>query len=138
MAKAIRAVAMGFRSGYDLSQAHTLPDVVCPTNHLKVRLHHFVQLISGGTAPSQAAGEAKLGDVFVAALRMVERGEDPDRVLAHAADYYEAIGYRWYHALMAVSGPVVTLALAAIVGFITVALFTPLVTLINSVTESIS
>ena len=68
---------------------------------------------------------------------MVERGEDPERVLGHAADYYEAIAYRWWHALAAVSGPVVTLAIAAIVGFIALALFLPLIALINAASEAL-
>ena len=137
MAKAIRAMALSIRSGSEQSFAHALPTVVCATNHLRHRLEGFAQAMAGGIAPSTAAQAAGLGDVFVCALRMVERGEDPQRVLGHAADYYEAIAYRWWQALMALSGPLVTLALATLVGFIALALFTPLVALINAVAESI-
>jgi len=137
MARAIRAMALSMRSGSAQSFACSLPAAVSSTNHLRRRLDHFARAIAGGVAPAQAAQEAGLGDVFVCALRMVERGEDPQRVLGHAADYYEAIAQRWWHALMALSGPLVTLAIAALVGFIAVALFTPLVTLINAVAESI-
>lgn len=137
MAKVIRAMALSMRSGSEASFARGLPTVVSPTNHLRQRIERFAQATSDGIAPSNAAKDAGLGDVFVCALRMVERGEDPQRVLGHAADYYEAIAYRWWHALMALSGPLVTLALAAMVGFIALALFTPLVALIDGVAETI-
>jgi len=137
MAKAIRAMALSMRTGSERSFAHSLPAVVSTTNHLRHRLDDFAQAIAGGIAPAKAAHEAGLGDVFVCALRMVERGEDPQRVLEHAANYYEAIAHRWWQALMALSGPLVTLVLAVLVGFVALALFTPLVTLINAVSESI-
>ena len=137
MAKAIRAMALSIRSGSERSFADALPSVVSTTNHLRNRLDDFAQAVAGGVAPAQAAQEAALGDMFVAALRMVERGEDPEVVLGHAADYYEAIAHRWWHALTAISGPLVTLVLAALVGFVALALFTPLVVLINTVSESI-
>ncbi len=137
MAKAIRAMALSIRSGSERSFAHALPTVVSSTNHLRNRLDGFAQAIAGGVAPAKAAQDAGLGEVFVCALRMIERGEDPDRVLGHAADYYEAIARRWWHALMAMTGPLVTLALAVLVGFIALALFTPLIALIDAVAETI-
>lgn len=135
MEKAIRSVALGIRTGSPTTFAGTLPSVVRATNHLRCRLAEFVRGISDGVAPHRAAQDAKLGDVFVCALEMVEHGEDPERVLGHAADYYGAIAYRWWHALAAVSGPLVTLALAAMVGFIAIALFSPLIALIDAVSE---
>ena len=73
----------------------------------------------------------------VCALQMVEHGDDPQRVLSHAAAYYEAIAYRWWHALVAISGPLVTLVIAIMVGFVALALFMPLVALINTVADAI-
>ncbi len=137
VAKAIRMMALGLRSGSPSAFGATLPTVVCRTNHVRRRLSAFSLSVAGGVAPHQAAREARLGDVLVGALRMVERGEDPDRALGHAADYYEAIAYRWWHALAALTLPQVTLALAALVGFVVLALFLPLVSLINHVAESI-
>jgi type II secretory pathway component PulF len=137
MEKAIRSMALGIRTGSPTAFADTLPSVVRVTNHLRRRLADFARGISGGVAPHQAAQDAKLGDVLVCALEMVERGEDPERVLGHAADYYGAIAYRWWHALAAVSDPLVTLAMAAMVGFIALALFLPLIALIDVVSEGL-
>jgi type IV pilus assembly protein PilC len=137
MGKVIRSMTLGIRSGAPSAFVETLPTVVSATNRLRIRLALFAQSISEGVAPHQAAKTANLGEVFVCALRMVERGEDPERVLGHAADYYEAIAFRWWHALAALSGPLVTLAMGVMVGFIAFALFMPLIALINAVSESL-
>ncbi len=137
MATAIRSMALGIRSGAPVDRAAVLTSVVGATNHLRVRLAEFVQEVQAGVVPHAAAQSAGLGDVFVHALRMVERGEDAERTLAHAADYYEAIAYRWWHAVSAVIGPLVTLVIAGCVCFIALALFVPMVSLINSVSDTI-
>jgi len=137
MARAIRTIKLSLRSGSERAFADGIPTVVCATNYLRPRLSGFAQAVASGTIPSVAAREAKLGDVFVCALRMVERGEDPERVLGHAADYYEAIAHRWWRAMAALSVPLVTLALGALVAFIALALYTPLVTLIHSLADTI-
>jgi type II secretory pathway component PulF len=136
MSKAIRSMALAMRSGAPGTFAATLPSVVSPTNLLRRRLTEFARGIAQGVSPHEAARQAKLGDVVVCALQMVEHGEDPEGVLGHAAEYYEAIAYRWWHALAALSGPLVTLAIAGMVGFIALALFLPLIALINAVSES--
>ncbi|MBI3835729.1 MAG: type II secretion system F family protein [Planctomycetes bacterium] len=137
MAQAIRSIALGIRSGASSAFSSSLPSVVSPTNHLRSRLAKFVEAISAGVSPHEAAGNANLGGMLVCALRMVERGEDAERSLGHAADYYEAIAYRWWHAMSALSGPLVTLCLGFLVGFIALALFMPLIALINAVSETI-
>jgi type IV pilus assembly protein PilC len=133
MSRAIRSLTLDTQSGVGIAAIETLPSVVSPTNHLRGRLVVFASAVSQGGIPHKAAKEAKLGDVFVCALRMVERGEEPERALNHAADYYEAIAYRWWNALSALSVPLVTLAIGAMVGFVVLAMFVPLITLIDAV-----
>jgi type IV pilus assembly protein PilC len=137
MAKVIRSILLRIRGGAAEAFPAGLPAAVSPTNRLRRNLHRFVEGVADGRAPHQAASEAGLGDVFVCALRMVERGEDPERALAHAADYYEAVAYRWWHALVALAGPLVTVACGALVGFVVWSLFLPLVTLIDAVSGSL-
>lgn len=137
MAAAIRSMAMDIRSGTAVDRAAVLTSTVGVTNHLRYRLADFGQEVHAGAAPHVAAQRAKLGDVFVSALKMIERGEDAERVLGHAADYYEAIAHRWWHAIAALSEPLVTLAIAGIVSFLVFALFLPLVALIDSVSGTI-
>lgn len=137
MATAIRTMAAGVEAGVPLDQACQLAPTVAVTNHLHWRLKDFAQRVREGEMPHQAARAAALGDVFVAVLRMIERGERADQSLAHAADYYQAIAHRWWHALSALSVPVVTLLCAVTVGFIALAMFLPLIQLINSVADTI-
>jgi type II secretory pathway component PulF len=136
MAGAVRAIALAVRSGLPLDRAIESADTVGPGNPLAPRLRAFMQKVREGTMPHLAARETGLGSVFVTGLRSIERGEAPEPVLDYAAEHYQAIAYRWWNVLASMSTPVVTLILAAGVGFVAYAMFLPLVTLINSVSES--
>ncbi|MCH7994961.1 MAG: type II secretion system F family protein [Planctomycetes bacterium] len=138
MSSAIRALAMGLRGGAPLDRAVTLVSVVGHANFLRSRLDDFSQQVKGGVLPHKAAAGARLGDVFVSALKMAERGEDVQTAFRHAADYYEATARRWWQSMTALSVPLVTLAMACLVGFIALALFIPLVDLINALADSIA
>lgn len=138
MSSAIRALAMGLRGGAPLDRAVTLVSVVGHANFLRSRLDDFSQQVKGGVLPHKAAAGARLGDVFVSALKMAERGEDIQTAFGHAADYYEATARRWWQSMTALSVPLVTLAMACLVGFIALALFIPLVDLINALADSIA
>lgn len=133
MARVIRSLALNIRSGSPSPFSEDLTSVVAATNPLRFRIQNFIDRIAQGESPHLAARATNLGDAFVCALRMVERGEDPDRTLAFAANYYELIAYRWWYALNAVMGPLVTLCAGFMVGFVAVAMFLPLVALIHSV-----
>ena len=137
MARAIRTLSFRLRAGLEVDRAADLASTVSWTNHLRYRLGDFAAEVRGGVPPRVAANRAGLGDVFTSALAMIERGEDAETALAHAAEYYRAVAFRWWRALAALSGPMVTLLIALLVGYIVLALFLPLVTLINSVAESI-
>jgi type IV pilus assembly protein PilC len=137
MASAVRAIALAVRSGLPLDRAIDAADTVGLGNPLAPRLRSFMQKVRSGTRPHLAARESRLGSVFVAGLSTIERGEAPEPVLDYAAEYYQSIGYRWWILLASVSTPAVTLFLAGIVGFVVYAMFIPLVTLIQSVSETI-
>ena len=137
MSSAIRALAMGLRGGAPLDRAVTMVSVGSHANFLRSRLDYFSQQVKGGVLPHKAAAGARLGDVFVSALKMAERGEDIQTAFRHAADYYEATARRWWQSMTALSIPLVTLTMACLVGFIAFALFMPLVDLINAVADSI-
>ncbi len=137
MARAIRSLAIAVGTGSFAAHASDISSVVSSTNGLRPRLNQFGRDVQAGVLPHEAARRAALGDVFVSALRMIERGEDAEAALAHAADYYEAIAERWWHALAAVSVPAVTLMLGGVIGFIVLALFLPLVCLIEAVSGSL-
>jgi type II secretory pathway component PulF len=74
-----------------------------------------------------------LGPVITSAIKGVAHGASPQPALEHAARYHRATAYRWWHCLGQVISPIITLIGACAVGFVAVALFTPLITLMNSV-----
>lgn len=137
MSVAIRQLRLHLMSGRPLSELHDLSRVVRPTNHLGGCLSQFVAQIHQGVVPSRAAAGAGLGEVFVAALRAIERGEDPAPALEYAGNYYQAVGARWINWASALAAPLVTLVTAMLVGGIVYSLFLPLIALIDQVTRSI-
>ncbi len=135
MASVIRRIALHVRAGLPLQQIGPVELAVRPTNALGASVQRFMDDVRRGDAPHEAASRARLGEVFVSAWRMIERGEEPQAVLDHAARYYQALGDRWMDTLGVVLAPLATLVVAAGVGFVAYSLFIPLVHLINGVME---
>ncbi|MHC5110991.1 MAG: type II secretion system F family protein [Planctomycetota bacterium] len=135
MARATRSIALGLRTGTTSAFSDSLPNVVSSTNQLRPKLRQLVKGVQIGMLPHDAARSAGLDDVFVNALRMVAHGTDVDQALGHAAEYYEAIAYRWWHMLAEFVNPVVTLILATAVGYVVLAMYLPLISLINAVMD---
>lgn len=138
MSLAIRQLRVYLMSGRPLAELCDLSRSVSPTNHLSERLRQFTEQVHRGVLPSRAAAEVGLGEVFVAALRAIERGEEPIPALAYAADYYHAIGTRLTDWMRTLAAPMVTLVTAVLVGGIVYSLFIPLVSLIDQITRSIA
>jgi len=136
MAAVLRHLALCLKAGLPLDRVGGFTPSLAVTNHLRYRLSTFEHDLTAGMTPHQAAGKARLGMVFVSALKMVERGEDPQTALIHAADYYQSIADRWRKVFDTVIEPAATLVAASIAGFVVVAMFVPLIALINSVMES--
>lgn len=137
MAKVVRSLLLDTRAGVSFSSSESLAAVVGAANPLRFRLAAFSRQLQQGFRPHKAAQAAGLGDVFVRAMRMIERGDDPETVLGHAANYYDAIAYRWWQRIGALAGPLTSLALGLLVGFVAYAMFVPLIALIHAVAETI-
>lgn len=90
-------------------------------------------MLAQGEPPENAARRARLGPVAAGAIGSVVRGCPPDVALGHAARYYRAAARRWWHVLGQFVWPAITVTSGLMVGFIALALFEPLVALINSV-----
>ena len=136
MSVAVRVVRMGLAAGMTLPTATGLAATVRVNLYLRRRWEHFGRLIDGGEPASRAARQAGLGNVFAWACRNLETGSaDAQSILDHAADYHRAMAMRWWRGLTRMAWPAVTCLLGCMVGYIVLALFLPLVTLINSVSE---
>ncbi|MCH7702682.1 MAG: type II secretion system F family protein [Planctomycetes bacterium] len=137
MATACGVLEMGLTGGLPLDRAARLASDLRINHYVRVRLEEFTALVLGGASAVQAAREAKLGAMCVAALAAISRGEDPHTVLGHAADCYRQVANQWWHATAKLLWPLGTLVLGAMVGFVAWALFEPLVALIESVMDGI-
>ncbi|MHC4089768.1 MAG: type II secretion system F family protein [Planctomycetota bacterium] len=134
MSAAIRVVDMGLAAGMTLQRAAGLAATLDLNRSLRRRWLHFVKLIDTGTPTPEAVEQAGLGNVFAWACRTIARGNaDVAVVLRHAADYHRAIADRWWRALTGMVWPPVICLLGCMVGFVVLALYMPLVALINSV-----
>ncbi|UCG15589.1 MAG: type II secretion system F family protein [Phycisphaerales bacterium] len=132
-AASVDALAMGLAGGLPLDRAVQLAGDVDVNIHVRRRFRWFGRLMGDGQPPGAAATQAGLGPVITGAIRSVVHGAQPQAALEHAARYHRATAYRWWHCLGHVIGPMVTLIAACAVGFVAVALFTPLITLMDSV-----
>ena len=138
MSVTVRVVRMGLAAGMTLPVAAGLASTVGVNRYLRRRWERFTRLTAGGVPASQAAGEAGLGNVFAWACRNLETGSaDAQLVLEHAADYHRAMAARWWRGLARMAWPAVTCLMGCMVGYVVLALFTPLVTLIQSVSEQV-
>ena len=131
MAAASGVLEMGLISGLPLERAACMASELRINGSLKQRLATFSARLAAGAPTVQAAREAGLGAMCVAAMAAVSRGEDPRVVLGHAADYYRALSNRWWHATLKIFWPLVALVLGAAVGYVLLAMFLPLVALIE-------
>ncbi|MCP4246001.1 MAG: hypothetical protein GY778_03035 [bacterium] len=137
MSIAVRVVRMGLGAGMTLPDAAALASSVRINRFLQRRWEDFSRMLKSGLPASRAAREAGLGNILAWACRSLERDHtDPQLVLEHAADYYRALAVRWWRALGRTAWPAVTCLLGCMVGYVVVALFLPLVSLINAVSGS--
>jgi type IV pilus assembly protein PilC len=134
MTAVLRTVLLGVRAGMNLEPAVRLAADVDVNHQLRPRIRHFAQLLSAGTDVRAAAKEAGLGEVTAVALAGAQRSGNLEPGLRFAAEYYDALVSRFYLVIRTLAWPLGTLIMAAFIGMVVVALFQPLVTLINSVT----
>ena len=133
MSVMLRLMRHAVRSGMNLAPAARLAAGVDVNACLRRRMTHFADLLARGMDVGQASDAAGLGRVATTALAAGQRAGNMDAALRYAADYHDAIVSRWWIVLKRLAWPLSTLVMASIVGFVVLALFTPLVTLINCV-----
>ncbi len=131
----LQVMRLGVNSGMSLEPATAVAGLVDVNHQLKQRLRKFTGLLGGGDSVRQAARRAGLGEVTAIALAGGQRGNDMDAALRYAADYHGSVANRWWLVLRNLAWPVWTLIMGIMVGFVVIALFLPLVALINAVSS---
>jgi general secretion pathway protein F len=134
MAQVLRTIGLGVRAGLDLESSVRLATEIDVNDQLRPRVRRFAELLASGTNVRTAAEKAELGEVTAVALAGGQRSGNFQAGLRFAADYHDALLSRFLLFVRTLSWPVGTLIMASLIGFVVVALFEPLVHLINSVT----
>lgn len=132
LSEMLRLMRTAVGSGMDLASAARLSTELMVNGQVRRRMRGFADMLDRGVKAPDACRTAGLGAVLATALSAGLRSGNMDGALRYAADYYEAIVARWWIILTSLVWPVCTLCLAVLVGFCVVALFLPLVELINS------
>jgi len=124
-------------AGMTLEQAADLAAQTDLNTVIRRRIRRFAERLRAGTAPPSAAEQAGLGAVFVTALRNGRHGQGLDASLRFVAEYYRSITSRLWVVIQSVFWPIVTLCMAVLIGTFAVAMFLPLVALIDAVMGSV-
>jgi type II secretory pathway component PulF len=133
MAMVLRTMRIAVRAGMPLDEAASLASGVDVNFNLRPLISDFAGRIAKGANPYDAARQAGLGEVTAIALAAGSRCDDLDAGLRYAAEYNDAITNRLWILLRNLAWPIATLLIGAMVAFIALAMFEPLIKLINSV-----
>ena len=132
MSAVLRYLRLAVRSGMTLEAGARLAAALDINTRLRPRVARFADLLQGGTNIRQAAIQAGLGEVTGIALAGGQRDGRLDAALRFVADYYDALVSRWYIVLRALTWPGCTLLLFGLVAFVALAMFQPLIALIDA------
>ncbi|HSW46211.1 MAG TPA: type II secretion system F family protein [Phycisphaerae bacterium] len=130
---AFEIMRLGVGAGMDLAPAAELAARTDVNTCLRERLLRFARLIEQGTNLRQAARDARIGEVAGTALAAGQRSHDMDAALRYIIDYHDALVSRLAAVCRSLAVPLVVLVVATFAGWVTLALFLPLIALINSV-----
>jgi type II secretory pathway component PulF len=133
LAQMLRLMRSALRGGVNLPDAAEVAAGLEVNSRLQDRMRQFSGLLTAGADVAEASRAAGLGPVLATALSAGRRSGDMDAALRYAADYHDAIVARWWVAISTLAWPFCTLCLAALVSWVVVGFFCPLVALINSV-----
>ncbi|MBN1511297.1 MAG: type II secretion system F family protein [Phycisphaerae bacterium] len=136
-ATCLNVISAAARGGLSMDVAAQVAAEVDVNINIRRQFESFADRIMRGDAPPEAAKHAGLGTVIVGALGAARRGTPIEQALRFAREYHMASARRWWHVLMQLMIPALTLAAAAVVGLVIVSLFLPLAALINGVLESV-
>ncbi|MHC4442202.1 MAG: type II secretion system F family protein [Planctomycetota bacterium] len=129
----LQTLRICLRAGMSLHTAARVAATIDVNSRLRRRMSRFADLLVGGTNVREASLQAGLGKLVSMVLAGGQQSHDMDSALRYAADYYQAVFGRKWIVLRNMAWPVSVMIMASLVGTVVVALFMPLVTLVNSV-----
>ena len=134
LARLTLALATLLRSGIDLVRALEIVIPIAGNAAFTAALQRVAAALRGGSAfAPPLAGEPIIDPLLVALVRAGEESGRLETLLARAATYFEADAEAAIAALGTTLEPVLVVGLGSIVGFIVLAIFLPLYTLVGNV-----
>lgn len=125
-------IAQAMRAGQPLPEAVHNAATPVISRVLSDRLGQFGAALERGLDPADAARAAGLPGLFAGMFKTAEHSGDPAEVFEYLTRFYDSRSNPLEAALRAAALPAVTLALALLTGWLVLAIFYPLVSLIEA------
>jgi type IV pilus assembly protein PilC len=134
LALAFRTMRLAVSAGVPMPDAARVAAELDINIHLRDRLRRFAERLCAGADAGEASRSCDLGKITAVALSAGSRSGDLAASLRYAADYHESLLSRWGVLLRQVAWPLGTLVLATFVAVVALAMFLPLIALIDTMT----
>lgn len=128
----IRVLRLGLAAGESLDRAARQAAEVDVNLGLRKRVGRWADSMEKGVPPHEAARAVGLDDLFVQTLHTGSRDGNMEVPMRYAQEYYAAKSVHWLMIVGQAAWPFVVLAMGLMVGTFALAMFTPLVALIES------
>ena len=137
LARQIPVLQAAVRAGQNLVDAARQTTYVAVNVYARRRFQTWVQAMQDGHDPRESAQRAGFPAPVLRALAAARDPVELAAYLEHLAAYYQALRIRWEQMLAAIIGPLLIFAWGLVVGYFVVALFLPLIALLESVIGSV-
>jgi len=128
----IRILRLGLAAGESLDRAARQAADVDVNLGLRKRVGRWADAMEKGVPPHEAARAVGLDELFVQTLLTGSRDGSMDVAMRYAEQYYAAKSVHWLMIVGQAAWPFVVLAMGLMVGTFALAMFTPLVALIEA------
>jgi type IV pilus assembly protein PilC len=137
LAEQLPLIHTALRAGHDLGEAATQGTFAAVNWHARRRLRRWAAALTDGQEAAAAARQAGLPSPVVRALLTARSDGEIAARFEYLADYYQSLYLHWRHILTAALTPLMVVAWAVPLAYVVVALVLPLVSLIQSVMNTI-
>jgi type II secretory pathway component PulF len=125
------------RAGHDLPGAARQAACAAVNWHARQRLRRWADALESGADPIAAAARLGFPAPVRQALLTARTDGEPAARFEYLAGYYQALHQHWRRVLVGAVTPLMVIAWALVVGYIAVAMFLPLIALLEGVIGSI-
>ena len=132
LARELPVLHAAIKAGHDLPEAAREAACVGANYHAQRRLRRWADMLEAGGDPASTARRLGFPDHVLRALGAPTGGNELAAGLEYLATYYRSLAVHWDHVLASAMVPAVVLMWGLCVGYVVVALFLPIQSLIQS------